>query len=107
MPAAIAADPDFRMFAACINESGAKYYGAHWCKYCGKQNRMFGEAVRYLPYVECSARGSRKQLPHCSHINGYPTWIFANGKRRSAVLSYSQLEQYTGCQLKPKDYFVD
>jgi hypothetical protein len=106
---AFAANADKAAFADCISSSGAKYYGAHWCKYCAKQNTMFGSAVRYLPYVECSARGSNKKLSRCSHISGFPTWIFANGTRRSGVLSFDALQSYTGCRLEKnqKDYFVD
>jgi hypothetical protein len=103
----VAADMDVRGFAECINNSGAKYYGAHWCPYCRKQNRLFGNDFKYVPYVACSQRGSRQQLDRCSHISGYPTWVFANGKKRSSVLSFEELTKYTGCRLQEKSYFVN
>ena len=104
---AFAADWDFREFADCIAESGAKYYGTHWCPYCARQNRMFGSDWRYLPYVECSPPNSRETLPRCDHVDGYPTWIFADGRRLSGVLSVDTLSARTGCELRQKDYFVD
>ena len=104
---AAATNWDLREFAECISASGARYYGTHWCPYCAKQNALFGENVRYLPYVECSPPGSREKLRRCSHIEGYPTWIFADGSSRSGVLSLKSLATQTGCQLREKSYFVD
>ena len=104
---ATAASVDLKAFADCISASGAKYYAAYWCPYCKKQNAMFDKDWVFLPYVECSARPGRKQLSRCSHIDGYPTWIFADGTRRSSVLSYQQLESYTGCKLEENNRFID
>jgi glutaredoxin len=103
----LAADMDKRAFAECIAESGARYYGTHWCPYCKKQNALFGEDARYLPYIECSPKGSRESLARCSEVSGYPTWIFPNAGKRGGVQSFTALEKYTGCRLEPKDYFVD
>lgn len=105
--AAAATDWDLRGFVDCLSSSGAKYYGAHWCPYCGRQNKMFGRDARYLPYVECAAPGSRRQLSRCSHISSYPTWRFADGRIMTGVLSFKALSQYTGCELQEKNYFVD
>ena len=102
-----AGDGDVRAFADCISASGAKYYAAHWCPYCKKQNKMFGKDWIFLPYVECSAKPGRKQLQRCSHIDGYPTWIFPGAGERGGVQSFAALEKYTGCRLEEKNYFVD
>jgi hypothetical protein len=103
----VAADMDKSAFAECIAASGAKYYGTHWCPYCKKQNAMFGEDVRYLPYIECSPPDSRKQLSRCEKISGYPTWIFPKAGKRGGVQSFAELEKYTGCRLDEKGYFTD
>lgn len=103
----VAADMDKRAFAECIAESGARYYGTHWCPYCKKQNALFGEDARYLPYIECSPKGSRKSLARCSEVSGYPTWVFPKAGKRGGVQSFAALEKYTGCRLEQKDYFVD
>jgi hypothetical protein len=102
-----AAELDKKAFADCISASGAKYYAAHWCPYCKKQNQMFGRDWVFLPYIECSAKTGRTQLARCSHISGYPTWIFPEVGERSGVQSFGELERYTGCRLAEKDYFVD
>ena len=103
----LAEEADVRGFVECIRDSGAEYYGAHWCPYCRKQNKLFGAEARYLPYVECSSKDGNRQLQRCSHISGYPTWIFADGTRVSSVLSVAELTAYTGCAVKPKNYFID
>ncbi|TDJ44267.1 MAG: hypothetical protein E2O50_03420 [Gammaproteobacteria bacterium] len=103
----VAADMDKRAFAECIAKSGAKYYGAHWCPYCKKQNALFGEDARYLPYIECSPAGSRKSLARCEKVSGYPTWIFPAVGKRGGVQSFADLEEYTGCRLEEKNYFTD
>jgi hypothetical protein len=105
--AAFATDWDMRGFVDCLSSSGAKYYGAHWCPYCARQNRMFGRDARYLPYIECSAPGSRRELSRCRHIAAYPTWRFADGQVRTGVLSFQTLGALTGCELREKSYFVD
>jgi len=103
----MAADMDRRAFAECIANSGARYYGTHWCPYCKQQNALFGEDARYLPYIECSPKGSRETLQRCNKIGGYPTWVFPAAGKRGGVQSISALEKYTGCRLEPKNYFVE
>ncbi len=40
--------------AQCIADSGAQFYGADWCSHCNEQKLLFGNAVKKLPYVECT-----------------------------------------------------
>ena len=40
--------------AQCITDSGAQFYGADWCPHCQEQKLLFGNAVKKLPYVECT-----------------------------------------------------
>lgn len=65
-------------FAKCINDSGAKFYGAFWCPHCNDQKELFGTSAKLLPYVECSQASGSGQLPVCidKKIEGYPTWIY-------------------------------
>ncbi len=44
----------YSALAQCITDSGAKFYGADWCSHCQEQKLMFGNAVKKLPYVECT-----------------------------------------------------
>jgi len=103
---AATANPDLRAFADCISASGAKYYAAHWCPYCKKQNALFGRDWVFLPYIECSSKPGKRQLSRCSHISGYPTWVFADGSK-GALMSLAALSSRTGCALEEKNYFVD
>ena len=68
-------------FAQCIKDSGATFYGAFWCPHCQAQKKLFGSSAKLLPYVECSTSDGRNQLQVCKdkNIQGYPTWILADG----------------------------
>jgi hypothetical protein len=84
-------------FALCISESGAKFYGAHWCGYCAQQKEMFGTAAKYLPYVECFQSGTRDKLSKCRHIDGFPRWIYSDGTVGKGRKSLASLAAATGC----------
>jgi len=87
-------------FAQCIKDSGAKFYGAEWCSHCQNQKKLFNGS-KNLPYVECSTSSGNGQEKVCADakVEGYPTWIFADGSRQSGELSFEILSQKTGCQL--------
>lgn len=91
----------YDQFAMCINGSGAKFYGTFWCSHCQNQKKMFGSSAKYLPYVECSSPNGQEQLQVCKDagIEGYPTWVFPDGKRLSGELSFEILAQNTNCPL--------
>lgn len=91
-------------FAACLTESGAKYYGAFWCPNCKNQEAMFGRSARLLPRIECSTPDGRGQLPVCREagINGYPTWEFADETRESGTQTLELLGERANCPL-PED----
>lgn len=84
--------------AQCINDSGAKFYGAFWCPHCQATKALFGRSAKLLPYVECSDT-NQKQLPICDaqNIEGYPTWIFADGSRLNGERSLQELAEKTNC----------
>ncbi len=96
--------------AQCINDSGAKFYGAFWCPHCQATKAMFGKSAKLLPYIECSQPSGKGQLPICDEagIKGYPTWRFVDGtelnetqKGKLAELGFDQYE----CWSKPaEDY---
>ena len=92
------------VFASCIKESGTKYYGAFWCPNCKNQEAMFGRSARLLPRTECSTADGKGQLPVCQEakIEGYPTWIFPDGKRISGTQQLEALARATSCVL-PED----
>lgn len=88
-------------FAACISESGAKFYGAFWCPHCQDQKEMFGNSEKKLPYVECSTADRKGTTIDCqkAQIQSYPTWEFADGSREVGTLSLEALAEKTSCEL--------
>jgi hypothetical protein len=88
-------------FVQCVQDSGAKFYGAFWCSLCNDQKAMFGPSAHLLPYVECSQPSGQGQTQVCADakITGYPTWEFADGERVSGRQPLELLAQKTGCAL--------
>ncbi len=88
-------------FAQCLKDKGALFYGAYWCPHCQAQKRLFGKSVKKLPYVECSTPDGQGQLQVCkdNKIDGYPTWIFADGTRQSGEVSLDDLAAKSSCEL--------
>jgi thiol-disulfide isomerase/thioredoxin len=88
-------------FAQCLTEKGMKFYGAFWCPHCQAMKRLFGNSTKYLNYIECSTPNGQAQTQICvdNKIEGYPTWVFADGSRMSGEVKLSQLSEKTGCAL--------
>ena len=91
----------FDVFAQCLKDKGAVFYGAFWCPHCQNQKAMFGKSEKFLPYVECSAPNGQSQLQICNDkdIKGYPTWIFADETRLDGEIPLEKLAEKTGCVL--------
>lgn len=87
--------------AQCINDSGAKFYGAFWCPHCQATKAMFGKSAKLLPYVECSTSNGKDQLQICKDLNieGYPTWILADGTRLRGEKTIAELAEATNCSI--------
>jgi len=92
---------NYDSFAKCLNDNGAKMYGAFWCQHCQAQEKAFGSNWKFITYVECSTPDGTAQTPECAKagIQSYPTWEFKNGGRQSGELSFDQLSQLSGCPL--------
>ncbi len=91
-------------FARCLKDKGATFYGAFWCPHCQAQKKLFGKSVKLLPYVECSTADGKGQLPICTEkkVDGYPTWEFLDGSRKSGEVSLVKLAEKTSCVLPKK-----
>jgi Zn ribbon nucleic-acid-binding protein len=94
---------ELETFAQCITEKGAIFYGAFWCPACQTQKRAFGNAEKYVEYVECaSTNQNEEQNQVCTDagITNYPTWTFEGGEERLIGLrSIEELSLKTGCPL--------
>lgn len=92
-------DPYLRGLAERVADSGATFYGASWCPHCQEQKAMFGASQDRLPYVECSPGGPRGGMASScvsAGVQTYPTWVFADGTRVTAVLSARELAERVG-----------
>ena len=87
-------------FAQCIADTSTTFYGAWWCPHCADQKSEFGDAAKYLPYVECSnSDTSEKQSCIDIGIKNYPTWVFPDGSSSTGVNSLANISKQTGCAL--------
>lgn len=92
-------DPYRRGLADQLADSGALFYGASWCPHCQEQKALFGASQDRLPYVECSpggARGPAASACLSAGVRTYPTWVFPDGSRVTAVLSLRELAERVG-----------
>lgn len=65
-------------FSQCIAAKKLTMYGAAWCSHCKREKANFGSSFQYIPYVECP---ENTQLCLDKGVDGYPTWIDADGKK--------------------------
>lgn len=88
-------------FATCLKDKGAVFYGAFWCTHCQAEKKLFGTSEKLLPYVECSTPDGQGQTQICKDkkIEGYPTWIFADGSILNGEIPLETLAQKTSCVL--------
>ena len=90
----------YDVFAQCINDSGAKFYGSYQCIHCKTQKDMFGSSEKLLPYIECGPlSGPQSLVCQQAGVTGYPTWDFPDGERISGSLSFDVLSKHTNCPL--------
>lgn len=91
----------YDVFAQCLQEKGAVFYGAFWCPHCQDQKKAFGTSQTLLPYVECSTANGQAQTQACleKNISSYPTWEFADGTRANGEQTLEQLAEKTSCVL--------
>lgn len=87
-------------FAKCLTERGATMYGAYWCPHCQNEKKAFGDSFRFVNYVECT---KETNLCLAEKINGYPTWIFGDGRRFEGEMGLEKLSEASGCELKNKN----
>jgi hypothetical protein len=100
-PVGTAQSNNLDAFARCLGEKNATMYGSFLCSHCEDQKKLFGPSFQYVPYVECSVRGSRQMTFPCmaAQIRLTPTWIFADGERRTGVQPLKDLSVKTACKL--------
>lgn len=87
-----------------LQTTGAKFFGAYWCRYCGLQRTLFGaEGAAALPYLECASDGFSSAYGTCatvSEVSGYPTWQIG-GTFYSGYQSLEELARLSGFKAAP------
>lgn len=83
-------------FAQCLAAKGIIIYGADWCPHCQNEKKAFGSSFKYITYVECP---DEPQKCIAAGINGYPTWVFPDGRRLEGEQGIEKLSQESGCAL--------
>lgn len=93
--------PPLEVFAECLGQKGMKFYGASWCGWCQKEKELFGEAAKYLPYIECIDASTNQLTSECQKegISGFPTWQLPDGTKSPGFKTLEELTELSGCQL--------
>jgi len=89
-------DTPLDLFAKCVAKTGLTMYGAEWCSHCLAEKKAFGDAFKFVPYVECP---DNIKLCTDKGINGYPTWIDGAGKKYEGEQGLSGVAKISGCVL--------
>ena len=92
-PAAGPEDPYLKALATHLQESGARFYGAYWCRACQEQKALFAASAKRLPYTECAPSGPNGPLTAActvQDIRRYPTWL-VEGRRLTGVVDTDRL----------------
>lgn len=95
----------YTALAQCLASSGTKFYGAFWCPHCAAQKALFGDAVKLLPYHECSTPDGKGQQADCTAagVSVYPTWVFPDHSTSTGEVPLATLAAKTGCPLPAGD----
>ncbi len=83
-------------FGECLASKKLTMYGASWCPHCKAQKALFGESPKYPFYFECTDNPNECIA---KGVEGYPTWIDANGQKYVGEQSLEKLSEISGCTL--------
>ena len=83
--------------AKYLSRTGAKMYGSYKCPHCNAQKALFGDAAKYVDYVECDPSGPNANPNLCLSrgIMNYPTWEI-NGRYYEGAKSLPELSNLSG-----------
>jgi len=80
-----------------LRAKGAVMYGSYKCPHCNAQKALFGDAAKYMVYVECDPAGKDAKPTVCFSrgIVHYPTWEIG-GRYYEGAKSLQELSQLSG-----------
>jgi len=79
--------------AKCLTEKGIKMYGSIYCPHCAAQKALFGDAFKFVNYVECT---NAENSNLCSGLMGVPAWDI-QGQIYYGKQELSKLKELSGC----------
>lgn len=86
-----------------LSDEGVIFFGTGWCPFCVQQKDMFGEASKYLPYVECSEEhgATEEELAICKEkgVGTVPDWRFPGEEPILGMIQIERLIGLSGCQI--------
>lgn len=83
-------------FARCLASKNITMYGAYWCSHCQNEKKAFGNSFKFVPYVECTQETAKCTA---AGIQGFPTWVFPDGKRLIGEQGLYRISEQSGCPL--------
>lgn len=83
--------------AKYLTSHGAVMYGSFKCPHCRLQKELFGDAFKFVNYVECHPDGPNANPSLClaKGIVNYPTWEI-NGKYYEGTMSLERISEISG-----------
>ncbi len=87
---------DYTNFAKCLTEKGVAMYGTERCPHCIEQKALFGQAFKFVKYVDCDY-----EYDKCIEkgVKYTPTWDI-NGTNVTGLQSIEKLSQLSGCPIQ-------
>lgn len=83
---------DAEELAKCLTNNGVKMYGSIKCSHCAEQKALFGDAFKFIDYVECTTNQSA-----CSNLEGVPAWEIKD-KIYYGVMGLGELKSLNECE---------
>jgi glutaredoxin len=95
------AQKDYTVIAKCLTEKGVKMYGSITCPHCTAQKKNFGEAFKYINYIECDPHTDLQSAKQCNedNIEYLPTWRFSDGTEVVGLQDIEALGLRVGCEM--------
>jgi len=85
------------VLARHLTDTGAVMYGLYWCGNSTYQKPLFGDAFKYVNYVECDPSGENANPSLCAQegITAVPTWKIG-GQFYVGIRFLEELAQLSG-----------
>lgn len=83
-------------FAKCLSSKGVIMYGTYWCPHCKNEKNAFGSSFEFINYVECTEKPNECLA---KGVDGYPTWIFPDGRKLVGEQGIARIQEASGCSL--------